>query len=221
MFSVKSSEAQDLIYRMITFDSRKRLVSLAVYSVMASTDCGTISDRPSLPFVLQHPCFWPPGRQLAFLQDASDRFEILERDPPHPWLVSLESRAKKVIPNSDWLAKMNRDFVESLGKYRKVRLASHSSPKSPSRLTSHSSLLQYDVGSLRDLLRALRNKRHHFLDLPPALLEAMSPVPEGFLRFWSQRFPLLLTQVYAVVEATDMVEEGAFRGYFPEGRYTP
>jgi serine/threonine-protein kinase/endoribonuclease IRE1 len=71
--------------------------------------------------VIQHPCFWPPSRQLAFLQDASDRFEILERDPPHPWLVALERSARKVIPPGGWMVAMSSDFVESLGKYRKVR----------------------------------------------------------------------------------------------------
>lgn len=79
--------------------------------------------------------------------------------------------------------------------------------------------LQYDVGSLRDLLRALRNKRHHFLDMPAGLRGELSPLPAGFLAYFQRRFPLLLTQVVEVVEATDMVHDDAFRSYFPQGRY--
>jgi serine/threonine-protein kinase/endoribonuclease IRE1 len=69
-----------------------------------------------------------------FLQDASDRFEIMERDPKEPGLVALETNAIKVI-GSDWHKQLDRVFNENLGKYRK-----------------------YDGRSVQDLLRALRNK---------------------------------------------------------------
>lgn len=69
-----------------------------------------------------------------FLQDASDRFEIMERDPKEVGLVVLETNAFKVI-GVDWHKRLDRVFIDNLGKYRK-----------------------YDGSSVQDLLRALRNK---------------------------------------------------------------
>lgn len=81
-----------------------------------------------------HPYFWEPGRRLGFLQDASDRFEIMCRDPRDPHLVVLEKNAIDVV-GPDWPMRLDRVFVENLGKFRK-----------------------YDGRSVQDLLRALRNK---------------------------------------------------------------
>jgi serine/threonine-protein kinase/endoribonuclease IRE1 len=68
------------------------------------------------------------------LQDASDRFEIMCRDPRDPDLITLESKAFDIVGN-DWHSRLDRVFIENLGKFRK-----------------------YDGKSLQDLLRALRNK---------------------------------------------------------------
>jgi len=87
---------------------------------------------------LLHPYFWDPGRRLAFLQDASDRFEIMCRDPRDPNLLALEANAVTIVGN-DWHSRLDKVFVENLGKFRK-----------------------YDGKSVQDLLRALRNKvRQH------------------------------------------------------------
>ena len=89
-----------------------------------------------------HPYFWDPGRRLGFLQDASDRFEIMCRDPRDPHLVSLETGALDVV-GPDWHTRLDKIFIENLGKFRK-----------------------YDGKSVQDLLRALRNKvgRGYFAD---------------------------------------------------------
>lgn len=76
---------------------------------------------------------------MAFLQDASDRFEIEERDPPSLLLQELESDASTVI-GIDWYKRIDRVVANDLGKYRK-----------------------YDGKRVRDLLRALRNKVILFL----------------------------------------------------------
>ena len=81
-----------------------------------------------------HPYFWNAERRLAFLQDASDRFEIMCREPREMTLVALEANASKVV-GLDWQARLDKSFQENLGKFRK-----------------------YDVRSVQDLLRALRNK---------------------------------------------------------------
>lgn len=58
----------------------------------------------------------------------------MELDPPEPPLVALESEAVEVV-GKDWCSRLDKTFTSSLGKYRK-----------------------YKGNSVRDLLRAMRNK---------------------------------------------------------------
>ena len=104
------------------------------------------SQRPDTKTCLLHPFFWDPAKRLGFLQDASDRFEVMCRDPKDGALIRLEKDAESVVGN-DWHQRLDRIFIENLGKYRK-----------------------YDGKSVQDLMRALRNKvrfffRHSFFFL--------------------------------------------------------
>ena len=90
--------------------------------------------RPDASTCLLHPYFWDPGKRLTFLQDASDRFEIMCRDPKDANLLALEKGAYDVV-GADWHSRLDKLFIENLGKFRK-----------------------YDGKSVQDLLRALRNK---------------------------------------------------------------
>jgi hypothetical protein len=56
------------------------------------------------------------------------------RDPRDPLLVILEKGARGVV-GDDWLARLDKLFIDNLGKFRK-----------------------YDHKSVQDLMRALRNK---------------------------------------------------------------
>lgn len=90
--------------------------------------------RPDTATCLLHPYFWDSGKRLNFLQDASDRFEIMCRDPRDYNLVLLETNASNIV-GLDWQARLDKTFLETLGKFRK-----------------------YDGKSVQDLMRALRNK---------------------------------------------------------------
>jgi hypothetical protein len=96
---------------------------------------------PSAESVLLHPFFWNAQKRLLFICDASDRFEIMERDPPTPTLVTLEERGMEIV-GDDWQKAIDRTLLDNLGKYRK-----------------------YDGRSVRDLLRVLRNKVSVGVDL--------------------------------------------------------
>ncbi|TPX43517.1 hypothetical protein SeLEV6574_g05021 [Synchytrium endobioticum] len=147
--------------------------------------------RPDAQAVLTHPYFWPPGIRLSFLQDVSDRFEVEQREPPSPLLMLLEQDVHRVV-GLDWYKKIDKSLLENLGKYRK-----------------------YDGASVRDLLRALRNKKHHYQDLPDNVKNALGPLPHGFMSYFATRFPLLLLHVYDVVKQCDELrEDGVFRPYF-------
>ncbi|KAI6015195.1 hypothetical protein F5J12DRAFT_816521 [Pisolithus orientalis] len=105
-FGEEGTEAVDLITKMLDPDA---------------------CNRPNTTRCLLHPFFWDPGRRLHFLQDASDRFEIMCRDPRDQNLVKLETNALDIV-GQDWHSRLDKVFIETLGKFRK------------------------------DLLRALRNK---------------------------------------------------------------
>lgn len=147
-------------------------------------------ERPDTTTILLHPFFWDPSRRLTFLQDASDRFEIMCRDPKDPYLLVLEKEAFSIVGN-DWHSRLDKIFIENLGKFRK-----------------------YDGRSVQDLLRALRNKKHHYQDLPDNVKRHLGPMPEGFLAYFTRRFPKLFLHVHGVVGATGLRTESMFRAYF-------
>ena len=59
-----------------------------------------------------HPYFWDPGKRLTFLQDASDRFEIMCRDPKDANLLALEKGAYDVV-GADWHSRLDKLFNDS------------------------------------------------------------------------------------------------------------
>lgn len=148
-------------------------------------------DRPSATKVMSHPYFWSPARRLTFLQDASDRFDIMEKDPPAPALVALEREAALIV-GTDWHRKIDKQFMEDIGKRRK-----------------------YDGKSVEDLLRAIRNKKHHIHDLPANLKRLLGTLPDGFLSYFTSRFPKLFLHTYEVVDSFALLKsEATFASYF-------
>lgn len=133
--------------------------------------------RPTAMRVLRHPLFWPKSKKLEFLLKVSDRFEIENKDPASDLLLKLDDVSEFVIPNGNWTVKFDKTFMDNLGKYRK-----------------------YHSSKLMDLLRALRNKYHHFMDLPEDIAEIMGPVPDGFYDYFIKRFPNLLIGTYKIVK---------------------
>lgn len=145
--------------------------------------------RPGTSAILKHPYFWPVNKKLEFLLKVSDRFEIERRDPPSDLLLKLESISINVH-QGNWHNKFDTEFMDNLGKYRK-----------------------YQPEKLMDLLRAFRNKYHHFNDMPPALQQKMSPLPNGFYIYFNEKFPKLLMEVYFIVEA-NLKDEHIFEEFY-------
>ncbi|KAF8128728.1 hypothetical protein EV363DRAFT_1507755 [Boletus edulis] len=181
-FGEEGSEAADLIGRML--DPLDGPFFCSCFQTHVSFN------RPDTTTCLVHPFFWDPARRLNFLQDASDRFEIMCRDPRDHNLVVLETGAFGVVGH-DWHAKLDKVFIENLGKFRK-----------------------YDGKSVQDLLRALRNKKHHYQDLPDHVKRTLGPMPEGFLSYFTKRFPRLFMHVHGVISDTYLHTESMFRAYF-------
>ncbi|CEP17643.1 hypothetical protein [Parasitella parasitica] len=163
-------EAKDLVERMISTEPKQ---------------------RPNCDTILSHPFFWSTSKRLAFLQDASDRFEIEERDPPSPLLRALESNVATVT-GGDWYKRIDRVVANDLRNFRK-----------------------YDGKRVRDLLRALRNKKHHWQDLPEPVKKVYGEPPDHFLYYFTARFPHLLLHTYYVVSGhPDLRKEASLAQYF-------
>lgn len=133
--------------------------------------------RPDMSEVLKHPYFWSTEKKLEFLLKVSDRFEVERRDPPSELLLKLESIADEILGKQGWFVKFNDNFIDNLGKYRK-----------------------YNPHKLMDLLRAIRNKYHHYQDLPKDLAVEMGPLPDGFYWYFARRFPRMLLVVYRIMD---------------------
>ncbi|TKX26244.1 ribonuclease-like protein 1 [Elsinoe australis] len=148
-------------------------------------------ERPNVNDILEHPFFWKPKDRLAFLCDVSDHFEREPREPPSEQLNVLESYGEIVIPKGDFLKILPREFVDTLGKQRK-----------------------YTGSKMLDLLRALRNKRNHYEDMPDEVKRRVGPLPGGYLNFWTARFPKLLMACYWIVRECGLMDTERFKGYF-------
>nr|POE51518.1 serine/threonine-protein kinase ppk4 [Quercus suber] len=162
-------------------------------------------NRPTALQVFNHPFFWPAEKRLAFLCDVSDHFEREPRgvvdddyygDSDH--LRFLEERVEEVVGASyhraDFLSKLDRHFVDTLGKQRK-----------------------YSGNRLLDLLRALRNKKNHYEDMPEDVKRRVGPLAGGYLNYWCNRFPRLLMACYEVVHETGIQGSDRFKSYFVPG----
>lgn len=129
---------------------------------------------------------------MTFLCDVSDHFEFEPRDPPSEALLTLEDVAEDVIGGDmDFLKALPRDFRESLGKQRK-----------------------YHGDRMLDLLRALRNKRNHYNDMPESVKTHIGGLPDGYLNFWAIRFPSLLINCHRVIVSLELTGTDRFRRYF-------
>ncbi|KAJ9074627.1 bifunctional endoribonuclease/protein kinase ire1 [Entomophthora muscae] len=148
--------------------------------------------RPDSLTVLLHPYFWDSSKKLAFLQDVSDQLESELRT----WyrgeaLGGLEEGAFDVI-GENWLDRMDKKVLSDLHKFR-----------------------GYDGTRVRDLLRVIRNKKHHYSDLPHPVKRAYGSLPDGFLSYFLTRFPnLLLHAYYALARHPTLSKDSVFRHYF-------
>ncbi|XP_043945168.1 serine/threonine-protein kinase/endoribonuclease IRE2 [Protopterus annectens] len=142
--------------------------------------------RPSAKEVLKHPFFWSQEKQLQFFQDVSDR---IEKEPPDgPIITALETDARDVV-KVNWRMHISVPLQTDLRKYR-----------------------TYKGNSVRDLLRAMRNKKHHFQELPADVQETLGEVPDKFVQYFTSRFPRLLLHTHNAMKMC--ARERLFHPYY-------
>lgn len=143
-------------------------------------------ERPSATVIKKHPVFWAKCFVLLFFQDISDRIE--KESVESEVLIELE-RGGEAARRNDWREHIDPEVIEDLGKYR-----------------------SYRGDSLRDLLRAFRNKRHHYRDLSKSAQELLGDSPELYVDYWLCRFPHLLYHVWSSMQF--LQKEVSFASYY-------
>uniref|UniRef100_A0A4W5R8V9 non-specific serine/threonine protein kinase n=1 Tax=Hucho hucho TaxID=62062 RepID=A0A4W5R8V9_9TELE len=143
--------------------------------------------RPSAESVLKHPFFWSLEKQLQFFQDLSDRIEKESLDGP---IVRQLERGGRAVVKLDWREHITVPLQTDLRKFR-----------------------SYKGGSVRDLLRAMRNKKHHYRELPAEVQETLGSIPDDFVSYFTSRFPHLLLHSYLAMRTC--AHERSFLPYYP------
>eukprot|EP00063_Salmo_salar_P066504 XP_014041339.1 PREDICTED: extensin-like [Salmo salar] len=142
--------------------------------------------RPSAESVLKHPFFWSLEKQLQFFQDLSDRIEKEPLDGP---IVRQLERGGRAVVKLDWREHITVPLQTDLRKFR-----------------------SYKGGSVRDLLRAMRNKKHHYRELPAEVQETLGSIPDDFVSYFTSRFPHLLRHTYLAMHTC--AHERSFLPYY-------
>lgn len=117
---------------LVKSDNNKPHESILAEQLISDMITRDPSRRPKTENILKHPLWWREEKILSFFQDLSDRVEKLDinTDP----LRTLERNAKEII-RDDWKQHLDENLKEDLRRHR-----------------------DYLNVSVRDLLRALRNK---------------------------------------------------------------
>ncbi|XP_022666362.1 serine/threonine-protein kinase/endoribonuclease IRE1-like isoform X2 [Varroa destructor] len=153
-------------------DSNEDLTAKGLIHQMLSMDA---SARPTIAQVTRHPAFWDANRTLNFFQEVSDRVE----KEPHtsPVVRALEKAGIKILNSSNWIDQITTELQKDLRRFR-----------------------SYKGNSIRDLLRALRNKKHHYRELPEELRAELGSIPNEYMEYFTLRFPRLLLHTYAAIQ---------------------
>ncbi|XP_016157495.1 PREDICTED: serine/threonine-protein kinase/endoribonuclease IRE2 isoform X3 [Ficedula albicollis] len=167
-------------------EAHDKLVARELIVAMISSEP---QHRPSAPVVLVHPFFWSQEKQLQFFQDVSDR---VEKEPAEGPIVSALESGGRVVVRTNWRMHISLPLQMDLRKFR-----------------------TYKGGSVRDLLRAMRNKKHHYHELPADVRVALGSVPEGFVQYFTSRFPRLLLHTHGAMRLC--AHERIFHSYYCQG----
>lgn len=123
--------------------------------------------------MLLHPFFWNSNEKLRFLWRINDR--LLLKDPaPDPDLREELESNKPPVFNGNWFDKIH--------------------PKFKAYILQRGD--NYDWSSVIELLRFVRNKHVHFLELPRKIKKLVGWTDESFYNYFAVRFPSLLMKSY-------------------------
>ncbi|NXW01456.1 ERN1 endoribonuclease, partial [Fregetta grallaria] len=152
------------------------------------------------------------GETLARRHDVSDR---VEKEPAEGPIVSALEAGGRSVVRTNWRMRISLPLQTDLRRFR-----------------------TYKGGSVRDLLRAMRNKvlpplpctptvrprpltspsllqKHHYHELPAEVRAALGSVPDGFVQYFTSRFPRLLLHTHGAMRVC--AHERLFHSYYCQG----
>jgi len=153
------------------------------------------SFRPSAKQICEHPFFWSLQRRMSFLCDLSDRIECDDQLSQEEGvtlstvvggkILAIERNAAAVVSTS-WDKKLDSDLINNVSRFR-----------------------TYDQSSVRDCLRLIRNKHHHYDELPLDVKKRVGSNLDGLMSYFDSKFPRLVMHCYSVCQEF-MAEEDPF-----------
>jgi serine/threonine protein kinase len=134
--------------------------------------------RPTAKEVCNHPFFWKPIKRLGFLSELSDRLEASVDTglAGTSAVLKIEANAGKIVGLA-WDKDLDPDLLSNVSKFR-----------------------TYDPSSVRDCLRMIRNKYHHFDELPTSLKDKIGFQIDDLIHYFDSKFPSLLMHCYKVCQ---------------------
>lgn len=180
------SRQSNIFENRANLDDLKEEEKLVQYNLVEKMLSHNPKERPIIETVLKHPFFWKENKQLQFFLCVSDRIE--SEAPDSPIMKALESNKLDVV-KGDWKRHISIELQTDLKKFR-----------------------SYKGTSVKDLLRALRNKRHHYRELDEDLQKSLGAIPDEFCRYFTSRFPRLLIHSYIAMQ--DQKNEDIFEEFY-------
>uniref|UniRef100_A0A915I2M0 non-specific serine/threonine protein kinase n=1 Tax=Romanomermis culicivorax TaxID=13658 RepID=A0A915I2M0_ROMCU len=174
------------------------------------------SQRPCVKVVLKHPMFWANSRILTFFQSA-DEFQSFDFSNA---LKTFKCKKKEGTryDKKDVSDRVDKEDIQSL-VVQTLEKGAWYVVNRDWRKQIHDGLLidlktrrTYRGNSIRDLLRALRNKKNHFRELPEEIKAVVGNVPEDLVAYFVDKFPHLLTHVHDALRVCH--DEPVFRHYY-------
>ena len=153
--------------------------SLEAYDLVSSMLHRNPKLRPTAKEICEHPLFWSNQRKLTFLCDLSDKLESdaqaledgdLSQSSFGTNVLMVERNAAEVVGIA-WDKELDPDLLTNVARFR-----------------------TYDPSSVRDCLRLIRNKHHHYDELPPDVKMKIGDL----LDYFATRFPNLLLHCYTL-----------------------
>ena len=145
-----------------------------------------VTQRPTADYILNHPYFWNSEIKLMFMQDLSDKLEAAGTGSMLE--IEFEAFCGGVLRKS-WNEVMPNGLLMNIEKYR-----------------------AYSYYSVKDLIRVIRNKKHHYNELSNDIKILVGIIPDGFYSFFCERFPELLITLFRYME-TYYLSDQMFKQY--------
>jgi serine/threonine-protein kinase/endoribonuclease IRE1 len=154
------------------------------------------NERPTFQCLRFHPFFWDDQKKLNFILAVADR--IKNRDfLGNAAACKIEEGQERVFGNN-WESRLESVVISSLA----YRSRNHN----------------YAVYSITELLRAIRNKAAHYDEMSPTAKETYGTYPDGYVNYWTGKFPLLLIHIYVKINQCDLARDPNFSSYYPQNQ---